>query len=64
MPRPVVEINVVPWGEIRTAVWCEKCLLPSAIEVDVIFSGKRATLGRRTFVICSRCETTYGRNPT
>lgn len=64
MASRVLRIDVVPWGEIRTGIWCEKCLLPSAFEQDFIFSGDRYTLGRRTFVVCTRCETAYGRSPS
>jgi hypothetical protein len=64
MASTSVTIHVIPWGETRTGIWCEKCLLPSAIEQDVLFSAERCTVGRRTFVICTRCETAYGRNPT
>jgi hypothetical protein len=64
MPSNVTTIHVTRWGEIRTAIWCEKCALPSAVEIDFVFSGERYTLGRRTFTVCTRCETSYGRNPT
>ena len=57
-------VQPVPWGEIRTGIWCERCLLPSAFEQDVLFSAERCTVGRRTYVVCTRCESSYGRNPS
>lgn len=50
-------IGYIEHGEPRLGIWCERCALPSAIEVEVylLTAGPSiSTLG--TLVFCTECE--------
>lgn len=59
----ITRIRRIPWGEARTGAWCDRCALPSAVEQDIVYSGDRATLGRRVAVYCSECDRYSTRSP-
>lgn len=50
-----VILTVQPFAPPRCGLWCSACRLPSVIEVDLVISSERATVGTTTERRCMEC---------
>ena len=54
--RPVVRLEVHE-TDVRPGLWCDRCLLPSVVELDQAFvvSATLRVIGRQTVRWCEDC---------
>lgn len=56
MKQPTLTVNVTRLSDIETGIWCDACLLPSAVGCLVGFSDDRgAILGVSSIAACQDC---------
>lgn len=53
----VVELDFEPLTEHTTGLWCDRCLLPSAVSLTGVITVDGKPWCIQTYVGCSECET-------